>query len=463
MILNMQANYGKDCVHYGTTGLLSTDNKKQIELDSQINLKLDYHQQSRSSDTKPCDDGIVTVCVKKQTYQSNKAEVALSEAGRSTSKVHNTRDCRTPLQSNCHTDLRLNSIPFTLQPSTDRSKKFDSCKNRIRKELARPSVTEVVPVALKHQNKCEKRTEAKVNYDIQLKIFKPRSFQEQEENLIRNREKNEALDVGKYEKVPKLRKLNPSFQRDSKEKEESYLQKPDLSPQSTEKVTNCTPNHAALDNCESSCHPQQVFRQEEAEGNTHTYIQNKVPAYAKKRYSNLKLRSVSNLHKNPQQYRSAVDLSRRELSRKEVLLEEHRTFNSRANQNGILLNKNLQQQQEAFDSEVGNSISPDKKRLCKSLSNLTAEDVLSVPCSSIFDRRRISVHATKAISQNGLNLESKQVTKTVTTDKPQLIQVTQLFRCKNILQNCLHVFFCEKRDYIAFWRRIIFVPEILLF
>ena len=98
----------------------------------------------------------------------------------------------------------------------------------------------------------------------------------------------------------------------------------------------------------------------------------------------------SNLLKSPRDlhYRSAFDLSRSGVGKAD---STNLNRDTDAPPSSYIQKK--QKQLCSIDLHTPeNRVSKDKKRLCKSLSNLTAEDVLSIPCSSIFNQRTSSTY-----------------------------------------------------------------------
>jgi len=417
----MQANCDADCIDFHDTvnHVLTAnmaDKKSTASATYNMDSNLNYHQQSKTLDTEARDHVIVEFCVEKQYDESDRSNsISIEAYARKQLERRSSHTRKVVQQRQRPSDLRLDCIPSTLQTATDCSSKqlnstaFVTSNCRIRPEVAPISVTK--HLEQKKQAKSEKGTANADNLHVRLK-----RANEKKANNKNNH--NNCAYSSKHTNEPTVEPC-VTLKLDKSKSKNSENSKNDRNFPASEKHQNkkvCIKKNGVTSErseiYDLQNHNQQQATVTESRAKSTNFVQNKAPISSKSRYHQLKLKSGLSRSKRTQHYQSAIDLSYREKTKtEECQNNKNLTLYSKKNASSIVLSSNQKSEGHTFEkaSEFSkNKVIADKKRLCKSLSNLTADDVLSVPCSSIFDRKPTPPNIRKNLRLSHVNLTLKE-------------------------------------------------------
>lgn len=339
---------------------------------NQMISKLNYHEHSTTFDARTQNNLIVTHYVKQQKKQKK------LEAKPSHTLILDNRDeekIQAVTQVANHAGSNISSISCTVLTAVDsprgqlKSTAFVANDNFIRQKPIKPSVTEdfVISGESRYLKKCEK-TKADIAASIRPKS---NSCKETAIGQVYARENLNRSFIAVYEERKKnnnLTKANITCSQESR-KERTSFEKLAVDLQKTE---------AKASSCE----------------NKSSYVKGRVPnsSYSKSRSAYFKQHSVASKNNSHFHYRSAFDLTFRTCSKRETLITDDESLicdfvrNDRS-----FFTRNIDLESFTDLDKSKKKVSQEKKRLCKSLSNLTAEDFLSVPCVSIHSGKSNSI------------------------------------------------------------------------
>ena len=417
MLISMQAN----CNDFSDakSSILSSNMLNKAYSVDYINPKLDYQKQSESPDTETRDHSIVGFCVKKHAVQSDLADTISVEANTRPSAGRNISLNRIELQQTApdQSDFKLNRIPSTLRSENDFSSKLLNSTNSVTSEcLIRPEVTDIVVTKsseAKQLSKTGKRTLSAAKSSIRLKHKKG--------NRTKNNSVahfplfNDCANTNNSNNGPDLKPGEIPLDchwsnRSNTEADDIKLETSERNKKSNVAVKKKSEN-LERNNRNNQLQPQITAPKNNIESSN--FVQNQISNSSRTRYYNLKVKSGLIINKKSPRFRSAIDLSQP--------VEKREERNSNPTKPPLVVKKNAlssrcrQSENDFIQTSLDpqkSKVASDKKRLCKSLSNLTADDVLSVPCSSIFDRKPTPPYIRKnlGISQIDLNLDQPVVT-----------------------------------------------------
>ena len=333
--------------------------------------KLDYNKRTKSSDIATRNNAFVSRCVKQQNHQKKLEPRLLYAQQQQHNKVENTTKAKSRTASHVESShSRISSVAFAAidYPQSQLiSKAKDYSNDPTWRKEAKISVTKelVISTVSKTSKKCEKTKSLASNNTKDLEPCEEKAISQGcKSKAIPNKTKAPS-----EEKSISIVKANSNSSSPQQSKGQAQQVK---SPQdqavnlknSKIKVINCDPNTEV-----KSC-----------------YLKKEVPVSSKLRLNYYQQHSSAIKNKDFR-YQSAVDLSFRTCSKKETLISDNVYGSENSAQNKLTLSIDQHQTESGSGVNINHCerrVNPEKKRLCKSLSNLTAEDVLSVPCSSIF-------------------------------------------------------------------------------